>query len=199
MASLLAVRWMTRQAQPCTNRRWRDALDVASAMLGLADAQTLASTRVSVPFTCGLMRPVLVVPPSALDWDDERIHVVLLHELAHVVRRDCLLQAVSHVVCALYWFNPLAWLGARHLRAERERACDNLVLASGTAGAAYAQHLLDIARAATVDARPRLASAALAMARPSELEGRLLAILDPRRSRARAPHGVLWQVACLAS
>ncbi len=200
VASLLAVRWITRQAQPIANRRWCDALDVASAMLGLVQTpRLLASTRVSVPFTCGLMRPVLIVPASALDWDDERIHVVLLHELAHVVRRDCLVQAVTHVVCALYWFNPLAWLGARHLRAERERACDDLVLASGTAGAAYAQHLLDIARAATVDARPRLASAALAMARPSELEGRLLAILDPRRSRARAPHGVLWQVACLAA
>ncbi len=198
-ASLLAVRWMTRHAQPIEDRRWRDALDVASASLGLTRTpRLLASTRVSVPFTCGLLRPVLIVPASALAWDDERIHVVMLHELAHVVRRDCLVQAVTHVVCALYWFNPLAWLGARHLRAERERACDDLVLASGTAGAAYAQHLLDIARAATVDARPRLASAALAMARPSELEGRLLAILDPRRSRARAPHGVLWQVACLA-
>jgi HEAT repeat protein/beta-lactamase regulating signal transducer with metallopeptidase domain len=199
VASLLAVRWMTRHAQPLEDRRWRDALDVASAMLGLTRTpRLLASTGVAVPFTCGLLRPVLVVPSSALAWDDERIHVVLLHELAHVVRRDCLLQAVSHVVCALYWFNPLAWLGARQLRAERERACDDLVLASGTAGAAYAQHLLDIARAATVDARPRLASAALAMARPSELEGRLLAILDPRRSRARAAQGVLWQVACLA-
>jgi beta-lactamase regulating signal transducer with metallopeptidase domain len=199
VASLLAVRWMTRHAQPLEDRRWRDALDIASAMLGLTRTpRLLASTGVAVPFTCGLLRPVLVVPSSALAWDDERIHVVLLHELAHVVRRDCLLQAVSHIVCALYWFNPLAWLGARQLRAERERACDDLVLASGTAGAAYAQHLLDIARAATVDARPRLASAALAMARPSELEGRLLAILDPRRSRARAAQGVLWQVACLA-
>ncbi len=199
VASLLAVRWMTRHAQPLDDHRWRDALDVASAMIGLTRTPHLvASTRVSVPFTCGLLRPVLVVPTSALAWDDERIHVVLLHELAHVARRDCLLQAVSHVVCALYWFNPLAWVGARQLRAERERACDDLVLASGTAGAAYAQHLLDIARAATVDARPRLASAALAMARPSELEGRLLAILDPRRSRARAAHGVLWQIACLA-
>jgi HEAT repeat protein/beta-lactamase regulating signal transducer with metallopeptidase domain len=199
VASLFAVRWMTRHAQPLGDRRWRDALDVASAMLGLTRIpRLLASTRVSVPFTCGLLRPVLVVPSPALAWDDERIHIVLLHELAHVVRRDCLLQAISHVVCALYWFNPLAWLGARQLRAERERACDDLVLASGTAGAAYAQHLLDIARAATVDARPRLASAALAMARPSELEGRLLAILDPRRSRARAAQSVLWQVAALA-
>ncbi len=200
LISLCAVRWMTRRADRLDDPRWRDALDVATATLGLTrTSQLVVSTRVSVPFTCGLFRPVLVVPTAALTWTDERIHVVLLHELAHVARRDCLLQAVSHVVCALYWFNPLAWLGARHLRAERERACDDLVLACGTPGADYAQHLLDIARAATLDARPGLASAALAMARPSELEGRLLAILDPRRSRARAAHHLLWQVAVLAT
>jgi beta-lactamase regulating signal transducer with metallopeptidase domain len=200
LTSLFAVRWMTRRADALDDGRWRDALDVATATLGLIKTpQLLVSTRVSVPFTCGLFRPVLVVPASALAWTDERIHVVLLHELAHVGRRDCLLQGISHVVCALYWFNPLAWLGARHLRAERERACDDLVLACGTAGADYAQHLLDIARAATLDARPGLTSAALAMARPSELEGRLLAILDPRRSRARAAHGLLWQVALVAT
>jgi HEAT repeat protein/beta-lactamase regulating signal transducer with metallopeptidase domain len=200
LISLFAVRWMTRRADQLDDARWRDALDVATATLGLTRTpQLVVSTRVSVPFTCGLFRPVLVVPMAALAWTDERIHVVLLHELAHVVRRDCLLQAVSHVVCAIYWFNPLAWLGARRLRAERERACDDLVLACGTPGADYAQHLLDIARAATLDARPALASAALAMARPSELEGRLLAILDPRRSRARAAHHLLWQVAVLAT
>ena len=63
VASLLAVRWMTRHAQPLEDRRWRDALDVASAMLGLTRTpRLLASTRVAVPFTCGLLRPVLVVP-----------------------------------------------------------------------------------------------------------------------------------------
>jgi HEAT repeat protein/beta-lactamase regulating signal transducer with metallopeptidase domain len=200
LISLFAVRWMTRRADQLDDARWRDALDVATATLGLTRTpQLVVSARVSVPFTCGLFRPVLVVPIAALAWTDERIHVVLLHELAHVVRRDCLLQAVSHVVCAIYWFNPLAWLGARRLRAERERACDDLVLACGTPGADYAQHLLDIARAATLDTRPALASAALAMARPSELEGRLLAILDPRRSRARAAHHLLWKVAVLAT
>ena len=153
--------------------------------------------RVTVPFTCGFLRPTLVVPSSALAWTDDRIRVVLLHELAHVARRDCLVQAVVQAVCAVYWFHPLAWVGARHLRAERERACDDLVLAAGTRSAAYAEHLLDIARAAT--GTPRMAVAALAMARPSELEGRLLAILDRGRDRARAERGLVWKVALLSA
>jgi HEAT repeat protein len=150
-----------------------------------------------MPFTCGFMRATLVVPESANEWSDERIDVVLRHELAHVARRDCLVQAMTQAAVAVYWFHPLAWVAARHLRSERERACDDLVLATGTRGTTYAEHLLDIARAATTDSSP-LAAAALAMARPSELEGRLLAILDPRRERGRASRRRILQVAAIA-
>ena len=198
VVSLVAVFALTRRAETVGDRRWRDALDVTTAALGLArDPRLVMTDRVTVPFTCGFLRPTLVVPASALAWTDDRIRVVLLHELAHVARRDCLVQAIVQAACAVYWFHPLAWVGARHLRAERERACDDLVLAAGTRSAAYAEHLLDIARAAT--GTPRMAVAALAMARPSELEGRLLAILDRGRDRARAERGLLWKVAVLSA
>lgn len=194
-ASIASVRWLTRDAEPVSDLRWRDASDVASAELGLPESPALlASDQVTVPFTSGVWRPVVVVPASALaTWTDERIRVVLLHELAHVRRRDCLVQAMSQVACAAYWFNPLTWVAARRLRAERERACDDLVLDAGMRGADYAQHLLDIAR--TVTSRRSLSAAALAMARPSELEGRLLAILDGHRARRAAGTRLSWRMA----
>ena len=194
-ASVASVRWLTRNAEPVSDRRWRDASDIASAELGLRESPALlASDHVSVPFTSGVLRPVVVVPASALaTWTDERIRVVLLHELAHVRRRDCLVQAMSQVACAAYWFNPLTWIAARRLRAERERACDDLVLEAGMRGADYAQHLLDIAR--TVTERRSLSAAALAMARPSELEGRLLAILDGHRARRIIGARGSWRMA----
>ena len=110
----------------------------------------------------------------------------MLHELAHIKRRDCLTQAVAQIVCAMYWFNPIVWLAARRLRVERERACDDFVLAAGEKGADYAAHLLDIAQTVRHDRAPAIAG--LAMARPSQLEGRLLAILNPAIRRSSALH-----------
>ena len=81
----------------------------------------------TMPMVCGVWRPQIVMPRSAADWSDARCRVVVLHELAHIKRRDCLTQVVAQMVCATYWFNPIVWLAARRLRAERERACDDLV------------------------------------------------------------------------
>jgi hypothetical protein len=130
------------------------------------------------PLALGLVRATILLPPSARRWPLERRRTVLLHELAHVARGDCRSQALAHIACALYWFNPLVWLAARELRRERERACDDLVLRQGTRASDYAACLLEVARAA------RMPSVALAMARRSELEGRLLAVFS---DRARVP------------
>ena len=124
-----------------------------------------------MPMAWGILRPAVLMPRDADSWPHERLRIVLLHELAHVKRRDCLTHALAQISCALYWFNPLVWMAARHLRTERERACDDLVLAAGTRGPDYAEQLLDIARVTRAGRFPGiLAGASLAMAQRSELE-----------------------------
>jgi HEAT repeat protein len=99
-----------------------------------------------------------------------------------VRRRDLLGQQLGRVACAVYWFHPLVWSAARRLRAESERACDDLVLSCGARASDYAGHLLDILTAGRGLGTP---ATALPMARAKEFEGRLLAILDPGRPRRR--------------
>ncbi|MFH1744360.1 MAG: M56 family metallopeptidase, partial [bacterium] len=162
--------------------------DSASALrdlvfeLGLTfPVKVLQKGRSSVPMTWGLFRPVLILPAEAEKWSYSRLRVVLLHELAHVRRRDCLTQTVAQLARAIYWFHPLAWVAARRLRVERERACDDHVINAGANPSDYAGHLLDIARSRC--ALRCAAVAAVAMARWSQIEGRLLAILDHKRNR----------------
>jgi beta-lactamase regulating signal transducer with metallopeptidase domain len=105
---------------------------------------------VDTPVVLGTSRPVVLLPPAAAIWPEERLGSALRHELAHVVRRDYLLHLVCGVVFALYWATPMAWVGRRLLARERERACDEKVLAWGTRPTDYARHLVEVARDAGV-------------------------------------------------
>lgn len=127
-------------------------------------------------FSAEVAQPVtffsrIILPSEAASWDDARLRAVLLHENAHVARHDTLLGIISDVVCAVYWFHPLAWLVARRARLERERACDDAVLAHGVAPVDYAAALVDVAR--SMHRGP-----AMAMAEPTDLAQRVHAILD---------------------
>jgi TonB family protein len=149
-----------------------------------------------MPVSFGLLHPAIFMPADAAGWSAERRRVVLLHELAHVRRGDHATHLIARAALSLYWWNPLAWMAWRESLKSRERAADDMVLASGAAAPDYAGHLLDIAR--TMQAAPAIGWAAVAMARPSQLEGRLLAILDPRRSRDSHTRTAAW-VAALAA
>jgi beta-lactamase regulating signal transducer with metallopeptidase domain/HEAT repeat protein len=173
---------LTRRAERVRDAEWLTLVEHLSQRIGLTQTVALRrSARVTMPMACGFVRGSVLLPADADGWPRERREVVLLHELAHVKRRDCLTQLIAQAACAGYWFNPLVWLAARRLRVERERACDDQVLDAGAKASDYAGHLLDIAR--SMGAAPHALMAAVAIARRSQLEGRLLAILDPRMRR----------------
>ena len=139
------------------------------------------SKAVTVPMVWGLFRPVILLPADADEWDPERQRAVLLHELAHIHRQDWLMQTMVQITCAVYWFNPLLWFAARRMRTEVESACDDHVLNAGYQSTDYAQHLVDIVR--NIKKAGTAPSAAVAMARPSKIEGRLRTILVENRNR----------------
>jgi beta-lactamase regulating signal transducer with metallopeptidase domain len=178
------VRRLAARATPVIDGPWMMRLAEASAALGVRrPVRLLRSREVSLPMTFGTRTPAIVVPATADLWSDDRCRTVLLHELAHVARYDCLTQSLALIACAAYWPHPAVWWVARQLRVERELACDDRVLAAGAEARAYAGHLLDIAYSLGGGRAPALA---VSMARPSQLEGRLLAALDDARNR-RAP------------
>jgi beta-lactamase regulating signal transducer with metallopeptidase domain len=197
---LARVWWLERRATELTDEEWVRLTDGLSRRLRLGRiVRLLREPAATVPMTWGVFHPVILLPGEADEWASERRRVVLAHELAHVRRWDALTQWIAHVALVLFWFNPLVWMAARKLREEREHACDDAVLEIGTAPADYADHLLTIVRSLGSAPGP---AAALAMARRSQFEGRLLAILDNavRRngvSRAAALATSAAALACL--
>jgi len=178
---MLRLKWrlhmLVRRAVPVESIPLTSHLRWLSRDYGIQREVTiLASQELDVPIATGVLDPKIVLSPQSAEWTETRRNAVLCHELAHIKRWDALTQSLAGIAAALYWFNPLMWLTVQAMRVERERACDDYVLAFGTAASEYAHELLDIVSTLR---RPQPA-AALAMARRSQLEGRVLALLNPR-------------------
>ncbi len=177
LAGLLRLRKLAAASTPVSSRTWRDAAEEVSLRYGVTrSVRILSCTHPTMLATWGLLKPTILLPAGATDWPSDRVQVVLHHELAHVRRGDWVIALTADVLKAVYWFNPLLWIAWRRLRHESERACDDLVLASGISGSDYATHLLAVARQSVAQRHPW--SPAIAIAHHSMLEGRVRAMLN---------------------
>ena len=187
-----AAWYVARRAVPAADPCWGEILRQLLDPCGIRrPVEVRECPQVSVPMTWSLFRPVILVPAGSAAWPEEIKRSVLLHELGHIRRGDCLMLLLGRLACVVYWFHPLAWLAARQLRKTSEQAADDLVLASHVAPPDYAEHLVGIA--ARMRGLHLFGHVALPMASPSDLEGRVLAILDPRRN-----HRSLKRTTCYA-
>ncbi len=178
-----AVARIGRTAHLPRDDYWTSRLASARRKLGIRRTiRLLEHDHHTMPMTWGSVCPRILLPVEARTWTPEKQRAVLLHELAHVKRHDYLTRMVARIGLALHAFNPLAWIAWRRMHLESERACDDLVLAAGSDPTEYADHLLQIARRCL--AVQWSAASAITMARRSQLEGRILAVLDAARARA---------------
>jgi beta-lactamase regulating signal transducer with metallopeptidase domain len=181
---------------------WLSLTQRLANRLGVTRPLTLLrGDRLAVPVTWGIVYPAVLLPQDSDSWTEERRRFVLVHEMAHVKRFDALTQLLAQIAVAVFWFDPLLWIAAHQMRVEREHACDDYVLRDGTAPSLYAGELLEMVRSIGTPHHDRAAPAfaALAMARRSEFEGRMLAILDPRLDRQTLRRrGTLMTVAIVA-
>src|SRR6202030_25831 len=175
--------WVSAHAKAIFDEDWMRTVLELSQFHKLARSVRLlqCGSSLAMPLTWGMFRPVIVLPSGAAHWTEDRRRIVLSHELAHIARHDWLLQICAELARCFYWFHPLVWLAAARLRQESERASDDAVLRSGIAPSHYASQLLDLAR--TLENSGRAWSTALAIARPSNLERRFAAMLNPSINR----------------
>ena len=176
--------WMTWLGSRATvaGANWQATESRIRRQLGIRRPIRIAITRhPALLVTWGAVKPVILLPADADDWAADRIELVLAHEMAHLVRRDWLTQCFAELARAINWFNPLFWIACSRLRRESEYACDDVVLDLGIGGTSYASHLVDLARTFSVHGRTWLPAPSIA--RPSTLERRVRAMLNPQLDR----------------
>ena len=142
-----------------------------AVQLGFEQSARIRLTlRDSMPMSCWLGRPVIVLPCNFDEWPEEHRNAALSHEFGHLVRRDAWADYLVQFVLCILWVNPLAWWAAADVRRLRERACDEWVLKrSGVSPASYANCLLAVVKCCH-DQRLKFASP---MASRRDLEARL--------------------------
>ncbi|MGZ5444769.1 MAG: M56 family metallopeptidase [Thermoanaerobaculia bacterium] len=136
LSSRLLVSWMRakrlihRGAHPAS-REWQRVAAHLSEALGLRRAVTLLeSAAVEVPSVIGSLRPIILLPASALTgMTPEQIEMVLAHEMAHIRRHDFLINLMQALVETLMFYHPAVWWMSRCVRIERENCCDDLAVA----------------------------------------------------------------------
>lgn len=186
------VRRMAKTAAADRGDSWCELMKELSLTFRIRTSIRLLFSNEHVsPMTWGVLRHTILLPSAAREWSEKRRRLVLAHELAHVKRNDGLMQVFIQIVCSLHWFNPLVWYAAHRVRIERERACDDHVLTLGATATDYADHLVQIVRG--LRASRSLSFAAVSMAQSTQLETRLISILDSgvRRRTLSTPGTIL--------
>ncbi len=117
-------------ASPVTDAQVLSLLTICRARLQIASRLSIVETEaVASPALYGFLRPQLLVPRGFCQrLSRSELQFVLLHELAHLQRRDLPASWLMAVLQIAHWFNPLVWLGFARWRSDRELACDALAL-----------------------------------------------------------------------
>jgi bla regulator protein BlaR1 len=164
------------------SRQWlrvRAAAREARLLPSGAPIPILSTSAGIEPGVFGILRPVLLLPEGIADsLTPSQLDAILIHELAHVRRRDNLAAAAHMLVETLFWFYPLVWWIEARLVEERERACDEEVLRHCADAESYAEGILHVCRRYVESPLPCVSGVT-----GSDLKKRIAAILAPRAVR----------------
>ncbi|MEI9809870.1 MAG: M56 family metallopeptidase [Bacteroidota bacterium] len=123
---------------------WQTKLNYLSKNIGIYQSvRLLQSGWVKVPVAVGFFKPVILVPLGLLsNLPADQVETILLHELAHIRRRDYLVNILQRFTEAVFFFNPaILWISSL-IRQEREACCDDIVVANTTHKGSYLEALV---------------------------------------------------------
>jgi len=185
LAARLALgRWRLRQlaaGAQCDARLQALAASRAGELGRRRRVSVQVSPLCRIPFSFGIRRPTVLLPTAAARWPAGRLNGTLTHELAHIGRRDLVVQTIGYAVCILFWFIAPLWLAYAAMLREAETCCDQQVINRGIRGPEYAQGIVELAR--SCEGRILLPSISSAIGRKSMLKQRIKRVLELKPAR----------------
>ncbi len=152
------------------SKEWEEKLQVLAASIGINQIVTAAESGLAkVPMVIGHLKPVILLPAGLITaMPPVEIEAILLHELAHIRRRDYLVNLLQNLVEIVFFFNPaVLWISSL-MKAERENCCDDITVAQINSKAAYIRALLSCQ-----EYQSRTSRFAMALGRRKNLLGRV--------------------------
>src|SRR5580704_639350 len=187
--SLRAI--LCKSSEPQIPPAMRTVVEQCHSLLGMKPVPILLSLEGKGPATLGIHNPVLVLPEWFLSQaSEDELSSVLGHELAHIRRRDFLLNLVYEVLILPVSFHPAAALIKARIDQTRELACDEIAAECLSTRTQYAGPLLRIAQPLAANQRPATVGYALGLFDTNTLEDRIMNVLAKanrfRKTWARA-------------
>lgn len=172
LAGLKQLRFLKRSTSFIDSHRFQSILD----RMGIKTAVKIAeSALVSVPIVIGYLRPIIILPASALTGlDPQQLNALVAHEIAHIRRHDYIVNLIQNIIETILFYHPAVWWVSRQIRNERENCCDDLVVAILNDRVIYARALASIADSQTASAQFGLS------ANGGQLSSRVERILKPK-------------------
>ncbi|MFC1538703.1 M56 family metallopeptidase [Candidatus Latescibacterota bacterium] len=142
----IRIRLWERTGKQLAGGRIVDIVNEYCGLFGIKrDVRIIEHSKVTVPCTAGILRPVIFVPESYESMlSEEQITSVLCHECAHIKRHDVSILAATSIIRALIWIQPFVWIIQKHIAILAEQSADELVLGTGTNPSSYASTLTNI-------------------------------------------------------
>ncbi|WP_257459348.1 M56 family metallopeptidase [Archangium lipolyticum] len=142
LSGWLKLRRLVREAEPAP-AEWQRTLERLAERLGMTrPVRLLRSAALDVPAAVGWLRPVVLLPMSALTGLSARqLEMVLAHELAHIRRYDYAVNLVQTLVETLFFYHPAVGWMSRVIRVEREHCCDDIAVGTSGNAVSYARAL----------------------------------------------------------
>ena len=162
LGGLAYIRQLRHQGTRPVQEEWEEVLRELAHKLGIKrPVGLLESLRVQAPVVIGHFKPLILLPIGLLaGLNVNQVEAILAHELAHIYRRDYLLNIIQTLIEALFYFNPGVWWISTCIRVEREHCCDDIAVNLCQNNLEYAKALVSI-KELHRGATPQMAMAAL--------------------------------------